>query len=120
VVVGSKQAVNESTRCATGSTSATRWIQSGAPVSGKNTPERKMTGNIVMLATAGADSALETKVETASPSALSAVPPSTRVTSAAGISRGSIETPKNAMPTTTSSTTLAIPETIAEIAQAPR
>jgi hypothetical protein len=56
---------------------------------------------------------LETKVDTASPSALSAVPPSTRVTSAAGISRGSIETSKNATPTRTSSTTLAIPETIA-------
>src|SRR5262245_14378212 len=92
VVAGSKQAVRASTRWATGKTSASCWIQLGASLIGKNTPDKKMIGNIVRLATIGADSALRTKLATARPRALRQVAPSSVVTTAAGIRPGSMLT----------------------------
>ena len=120
VVAGSKQPVNASTRWAIGKTLATSWTHCGAWPIGKKTPERKISGNIVMLETSGADSALRTKLTTARPSELRQSPPSSTATTAAGISRGSIETSKAIIPITTSSTTETNPVTIAEHAQAAR
>ena len=118
VVAGSKQPVNASTRWATGKMLATSWIHCGASPIGKNTPERKISGNIVMLETAGADSALRMKLATARPSELMQRPPRRTATTAAGISCGSIETPKATIPTTIRSSTEPNPVTIAEHAHA--
>ena len=120
VVAGSKQPVNASTRWATGKMFATSWIHCGASPIGKKTPERKISGNIVMLEIAGADSALRMKLATARPSELMQSPPSSTATTAAGISRGSIETSKASIPTTTRSSTEQKPVMIAEHAHAPR
>src|SRR4051812_23664048 len=101
--------------CATGKTLATSWIHWGASAIGKKTPDRKMIGNIVMFATAGADSALRTKLDAARPSELMQSAPSSTVNSAAGIRPGLIDTSKKTIPTITRNRTEQEPVMITEI-----